>query len=61
MNTVKIKIVRATVCGGVCVDAGDVVDATARDARLLLAMGKAVPAEVQTRDPGGNGDPDAEE
>ena len=37
----EIKILRGTVCGGVRVLPGDVVKASARDARLLLSSGKA--------------------
>lgn len=40
----KILILTNTVCGGVAVDAGQVVDASEKDARTLLAMRRAVPA-----------------
>lgn len=37
----RIEITRATVCGGVTVSAGDVIDASDRDADFLVAIGKA--------------------
>lgn len=37
----KLKILRNTVCGGKNVKAGDVVEASPRDTKLLLDMGKA--------------------
>lgn len=37
----KIKILRGTVCGGVSVDPGMIVEASDADAYLLLRMGKA--------------------
>ena len=46
---VKIKIIRSTVCDGVDVFEGDEVEASQRDASLLMRMGKAVPAEIQTK------------
>jgi len=46
----RIKILRPTVCGGKPVKVGDIVTATEKDARTLLAMGKAVPAEMQTKE-----------
>lgn len=38
---VEIQILRATVCGGKRVEAGDTITASGKDARTLLAMGKA--------------------
>lgn len=38
---VKIKILKATVCGQKRVEAGKVIDATQKDARTLIAMKKA--------------------
>jgi hypothetical protein len=37
----RIRIIRATVCGGVAVNVGEIVDASERDARVLLALNKA--------------------
>ncbi len=48
-NMVSIKITRATTVSGVDVAPGDVVEATERDATILIAIGKAVPAEPMTR------------
>ena len=39
MPDIKIKV--RTVCGGKVVEAGEVVDATARDAKILIDMGMA--------------------
>lgn len=41
----KIRITRNTVCDGQVVRAGQVISATVQDARLLIAMQKAVPYE----------------
>lgn len=41
----KLKIIRATVCGGKPVEVGEVVDASERDARTLIALGKARPVK----------------
>lgn len=40
----RILITRPTVCGGVFVDQGSVVDASDSDARVLIGLDKAVPA-----------------
>lgn len=40
----KIQILKDTVAGGQLVRAGDVIEASAGDARLLIGMGKAVEA-----------------
>jgi hypothetical protein len=37
----KLKMTKATNCDGVSVQAGDVVDASARDGRFLVASGFA--------------------
>lgn len=39
---VTIRILQATTCGGQRVEANAVVDASERDAHILLSMGKAV-------------------
>lgn len=41
-DTMKIKITRSTVVGGKPAPADAVVDASDRDARFLIAVGKAV-------------------
>jgi hypothetical protein len=41
----KIKILRSTVCCGNVVEAGQVIDVNELDARLLIAIGKAVPVK----------------
>jgi hypothetical protein len=40
----KIEILKTTMAGGQLVRAGDTVEATLADARLLIGMGKAVEA-----------------
>lgn len=40
-NMEKIRILRGTVCGGKVVRSGQVVNASARDARVLINAGKA--------------------
>jgi hypothetical protein len=40
----KIEILRSTVCDGVMVAAGEVIEASDQDALVLLTMGKAKPA-----------------
>ena len=49
----KILILRDTVCGGVPVTAGSVVDASGKDARILITMRKATPAPSQPMHEGG--------
>ena len=39
-----IKIIRNTVCGGQPVNAGDIIEASAHDAKVLICLGKAGPA-----------------
>ena len=46
MAKVKILILKNTVCGGVPVSRGDMVPASEADARLLVAMKKAVSEKV---------------
>lgn len=41
-----IQITRATVCGGEAREVGAIVDASDRDARVLIGMGKAVAADA---------------
>lgn len=41
----KIKILRSTVCGGEVVEAGQIVEASERDAALLIVLGKAIPVK----------------
>lgn len=50
----KITITRNTVCDGQDVLVGQTVNASERDARILLAMGKAVPARLQNREQEGD-------
>ncbi|GIV86625.1 MAG: hypothetical protein KatS3mg054_0654 [Chloroflexus sp.] len=38
----RIRIIRTTVCGGRVVEAGEVIEASERDANLLIALKKAV-------------------
>ena len=45
----QIEITRATVCGGVAVSVGDVIDASDRDADFLVAIGKARHAAEDAR------------
>lgn len=40
----RVLILRNTVCGGVAVDAGSIVEASEQDALILMRMGKAVAA-----------------
>lgn len=40
----KIRITRSTVCGGVIVEAGQIVDANPDEALLLITIGKATAA-----------------
>tara|TARA_R110002020_G_scaffold88898_2_gene217714 strand:- start:207 stop:401 length:195 start_codon:yes stop_codon:yes gene_type:complete len=47
----KIEIRRSTVCGGVPVATGEIVDASGPDARTLIALGKAVPAAEKAKKP----------
>lgn len=42
VNMKRLRIVRGTICGGVPVAVGDIVEADERDARTLLALGRAV-------------------
>lgn len=54
-NLVEIKVTRSTMAGGERVEAGQIIKASERDARDLIALGKAVPVsqgapEVQNRD-----------
>jgi hypothetical protein len=37
----QIKILKTTKCGGELVKAGDVIDASAKDTKILVEMGKA--------------------
>lgn len=53
----KIKLLKNTMCGGVRVDAGDVVDASDKDTKILMDMNAATLVEekkktgrVQNRD-----------
>lgn len=41
----QIRITADTVCGGIAVSAGSVIDASDRDAGVLIAIGKAQPFE----------------
>lgn len=43
----KILILKNTICGGTAVEVGDIVEASSADARLLIAMHKAVKAIAQ--------------
>lgn len=43
----QVKITRTTIADGQVVRAGQVYDLTDADARLLLQLGKAVPAEPE--------------
>jgi len=52
----KIEIKRATVCGGVPVTPGEIVDASGPDARTLIALGKAVPVAEKAEKPGNRDD-----
>lgn len=52
----KIEIKRATVCGGVSVTPGEIVDASGPDARTLIALGKAVPVAEKAEKPGNRDD-----
>ena len=45
MDTRTIKIVKTTVCGGLRVSPGDVVDASLGDARYLVSTHAAEPFE----------------
>jgi hypothetical protein len=45
MDTRTIKILKATVCGGLRVSPGDVVDASLGDARYLVNVKAAEPCE----------------
>ena len=47
----KIEIKRDTVCAGVTVHAGQIIDASGSDARLLMALGKAVAAPEKSKKP----------
>ena len=47
----KVLILRDTVCGGVPVFAGDVVDASERDARILIMANKAVESAGESSAP----------
>lgn len=46
---VKIEITRNTVCDGEDVFVGDKITVVKDEARKLIRMGKAVPAEAQTK------------
>ena len=50
-ENMKIEIKRATVCGGVPVSVGDIVEASDTDARVLIALGKAIPAAEKVKKP----------
>ena len=50
-ENMKIEIKRATVCGGVPVSVGDIVEASDTDARVLIALGKAIPAAEKAKKP----------
>lgn len=58
-TTQQITITRNTVCGGKDVFVGQTVSASAQDARILFATGKAVPAGKQSRKSGGKEDSQA--
>jgi hypothetical protein len=44
-DIMKIHITRNTICGGIAVTVGDVVDASESDARILISNGKAFKVE----------------
>lgn len=48
-ETMKIQIIRNTVCGGEAVSVGDVVNASDSDARILINSGKAVKCEEKSK------------
>ena len=50
-ENMKIEIKRSTICGGMAVSAGDIVDASDFDARSLIAIGKAIPAPEKAKKP----------
>ena len=50
MPDVKIKMTRATMVAGMARAVGETITASEKDARYLMAIGKAVPAEKQTRE-----------
>ena len=50
-ENMKIEIKRSTICGGVPVAVGDIVDASGSDARSLIALGKAIPAPEKAKKP----------
>jgi len=49
METRTIRILKQTVCGGVPVKPGDVIDATLRDARYLVNTKAAEPCDDKPR------------
>lgn len=51
MDTRTIKILKATVCGGLRVSPGDVVDASLGDARYLVNVKAAEPCERPAEKP----------
>lgn len=53
MDSRHIRILKATVCGGQVVAAGQVVEATLSDARYLVNTGRAEPCEAQENAPKG--------
>jgi len=50
-SLMKIEIKQNTVCGGVSVFVGDIIEASSGDARLLISIGKAIPAPEKAAKP----------
>ena len=48
-ETIRIEITQSTVCGGEFVKKGEKIDAEVRDAKLLIALKKAVPATTSDK------------
>ncbi len=51
----KIKILRATMCGGKRVEKGQIVEASDKDANLLIGIKKAEPTKKPEENNGGKG------
>lgn len=49
MSTRTIRMLKQTVCGGVSVKPGDVVDATLRDAHYLVSTKAAEPCDEKPK------------
>lgn len=58
MPGIEIEIIRGTVVGGLAVEPGQVVAASASEADLLIRLGKARPAQVDVET--ASAEPDAE-